>query len=174
MPYSIYGIESPFVRLPFGRASEKRCPAFQKCRTQGLATLSTESASQILGNLFQLPTLLGFTLQSFHPSRQLQKPFDFCLPSLRSLTKPKGPRAGAPTYHPPGKLFPLLRPELFTRIGTQCSPGHSGLSGILALKPMLQAPSLQHAPHVLRWQLPHGNYPHEPQGITALRTRHFP
>lgn len=53
---------------PSDEASEKRCPAFQKSRTQGLATLSTVSAPYTLGSLFQPPTLLGFALQSFAPS----------------------------------------------------------------------------------------------------------
>jgi hypothetical protein len=62
-PYSICGIESPLL-FP-----ERVCPATRKCRPQGLATLSTDSAFPPLGSLFQLPTLLGFALQSFTPFR---------------------------------------------------------------------------------------------------------
>jgi hypothetical protein len=49
------------------RSVEKAYLAFSKSRPQGLATLSTALARSILGNFFQLPTLLGFPLQSFLP-----------------------------------------------------------------------------------------------------------
>jgi len=49
------------------RTFERHGPVFQRCRPQGLATLSAVSAAQPTGTLFQPPTLLGFTLQSLVP-----------------------------------------------------------------------------------------------------------
>jgi hypothetical protein len=49
------------------KASEENCRFPQKFHSQGLATLSMVSSSHIPGSLFQPPTLLGFTLQSFAP-----------------------------------------------------------------------------------------------------------
>jgi len=63
-----FRLTAPFFSLS---VPEKRlktsCSGLQKSHTQGLATLSVVSASVNLGNLFQLPTLLGFALQSFPP-----------------------------------------------------------------------------------------------------------
>jgi len=55
----------------FEGTSGKRCPAFQKPRVQGLATLfaAVFTNNLNLGSLFQPPTLLGFALQSFSPFR---------------------------------------------------------------------------------------------------------
>jgi hypothetical protein len=57
-----------------------------------LATLSTVFASQILGDLFQPPTLLGFALQSFVSSPEIEEFLsnpsfrsDVCLRNLMGL-----------------------------------------------------------------------------------------
>jgi hypothetical protein len=62
-----FRIQRPFFSLLSPTAFGQRCPALRKSRAQGLATLSTVSARQTLGSLFQLPTLLGFALQSLSP-----------------------------------------------------------------------------------------------------------
>jgi hypothetical protein len=53
----------------FQKTFGKHLPCFPKAPCLGLATHSTVGSRSlpILGNLFQLPTLLGFTLQSFFP-----------------------------------------------------------------------------------------------------------
>jgi len=64
-----FRLKAPFFSLPVpGKRLKTSCPGLQKSHTQGLATLSAVSATLNLGNLFQLPTLLGFALQSFAPS----------------------------------------------------------------------------------------------------------
>jgi hypothetical protein len=73
---------------PLSKRPAGICPAHRKCRTQGLATLSTVSALQTRGSLFQPPTLLGFTLQSFFPLGEPDEPFGSNVPLLRFLTKP--------------------------------------------------------------------------------------
>lgn len=61
IPFSISRSSRPSFHSTSGEASENRCPDPQKSRTQGLATLSTVLArAKTPGNLFQLPTLLGF------------------------------------------------------------------------------------------------------------------
>jgi hypothetical protein len=91
-----FRIQRPFFSLLSPRASEKRCPAPRKSRTQGLATLSTVSARQTLGSLFQLPTLLGFALQSLAPPQGSITPLEMTSPLLRSKTKPLRPDPRAP------------------------------------------------------------------------------
>jgi hypothetical protein len=67
-PSAYSDLGAHFCTSPFGKASKSRCFDFWKSRTQGLATLSAELATQFLRNLFQFLTLLGFALQSFSPS----------------------------------------------------------------------------------------------------------
>jgi hypothetical protein len=76
---SAFADRIPHFLLFFRRASEKLCPAFQKSRPQGLATLSTVSGNAILGSFFQLPTLLGF-----YPSEL------FSFPVIRTLFRVPG------------------------------------------------------------------------------------
>jgi hypothetical protein len=70
-PFSVSGTHAPSFHLSFGEASKKLCPAPPMCRPQGLATLPTVSGRPFLGNLFQLPTLLGFD-----PSELFSSPAD--------------------------------------------------------------------------------------------------
>jgi len=63
-------VRQPFFSTPtFGRSAVKSVPSSTEAHSQGLATLSVSVLlSQLtLGSLFQLPTLLGFALQSFSP-----------------------------------------------------------------------------------------------------------
>jgi hypothetical protein len=81
--------QSALLRTPgYPKASEVRCAVLQKSHTQGLATLSVASATLTLGSLFQLPTLLGFALQSFTPSSWSGSISQSTLPPLRFPTKP--------------------------------------------------------------------------------------
>jgi hypothetical protein len=81
--------QAPFCSLS---VPEKRlrihCPDSQKSHTQGLATLSAVSATRYLGNLSQLPTLMGFALQSFPPLSWSNPPLEELSPLSRLPTKP--------------------------------------------------------------------------------------
>lgn len=72
-PFSISG--SRGASLTFYKASEEFCLFPRRLRLLGLATHLTAFAPAILGGIFHPPTLLGFTLQSFHPSRQSKTRF---------------------------------------------------------------------------------------------------
>jgi len=80
------------IKRPFSSLLSKRpagfCPAYRKSRTQGLATLSTALALSIRGSLFQLPTLLGFALQSFLPLGKPVESFESTFPLLRFSIRP--------------------------------------------------------------------------------------
>jgi hypothetical protein len=73
---------APFFSRPTREASQKLYPAPEKSRPQGLATLSTALAAHALGSLFQLPTLLGFSLQSFRSSLVIDHSFPNDLSTL--------------------------------------------------------------------------------------------
>lgn len=92
---------APFFILPFERTSGKRCPVFQRPRVQGLATLFTVVllSHLTLGSLFQPPTLMGFTLQSFSPFRRSETRFPASFPLLHFAAKPKRPCIGAPAIY---------------------------------------------------------------------------
>jgi hypothetical protein len=86
--------EPHFSSGPFLPAFDTQSHVHQRFRPQGLATLSTAYASASLGSLFQLPTLVGFPLQSVFPSRDRNSLSGF-LPSLRFHARPHEPDAGA-------------------------------------------------------------------------------
>lgn len=67
VPSAFFKPERPFFHSHSVRAFDHRYLGDQRSRSQGLATLSTMSAFSIPGSLFQPPTLMGFTLQSFSP-----------------------------------------------------------------------------------------------------------
>jgi len=67
VPSASFRSMHPFFHPHSVRTFDHRYRGDQRSRSQGLATLSTMLASSIPGSLFQLPTLMGFTLQSFSP-----------------------------------------------------------------------------------------------------------
>jgi len=95
-----------------------------------LATLSTVSAALILGNLFQLPTLLGFALQSFAPLPRSKNSFRIPL-SARTFCY----ETDSASYRrfsgllSPEKPCPFLLPNGLGWVGTFCSLELSDLSG---------------------------------------------
>jgi len=96
----------PFLSLPVpGKRLKTHCPGLQKSHTQGLATLSVVSATSNLGNLFQLPTLLGFALQSFAPSPWSNPSFEELSPLSRFPTKPS-----QASYRRPSGFLPQKKP----------------------------------------------------------------
>jgi hypothetical protein len=134
---------------PLSKRPAGICPAHRKCRTQGLATLSTVSALQTRGSLFQPPTLLGFTLQSFFPLGEPDEPFGSNVPLLRFLTKPGSLVRRSSGLILPKKLCSSMQPEGLVRVGALCSPGLSDLSGSPALRPISKVSIFQNAPRVL-------------------------
>jgi hypothetical protein len=107
----------PFLSLPFRKVSGNRCRNSRKSRPQGLATLSAASAPQVLGDISQPPTLLGFALQSFSPFPGSEDSFESTFPLLRFPAKPV--RASYRRFSgllPREKPFPL-RPEGLIRSG---------------------------------------------------------
>lgn len=78
-------------------ASDRRYPAHRKFRPQGLATLPTvSSARDTLTSLFQLVTLLGFSLQSFPPPAWFVEGFPSTTRSCAFPQNLSRPCAGAP------------------------------------------------------------------------------
>lgn len=67
-----------------------------------------------LGNLFQLPTLLGFALQSFHLSRGSEKGFPLLLSALRLSHQTLRPNACLPAAYSPRKNRAPLAPRGFS------------------------------------------------------------
>lgn len=93
----------------------------------------------ILGNLFQLPTLLGFALQSFLPLPWSTSPFRKSLSALALSHKTSGHTLASPKtlYRrsngliPQEKLYSLLRPNGLGWVGAYCSLGLCDLLGLL-------------------------------------------
>jgi len=135
LPYGISGSRAPSFHDPFRSRVLKAWPTPRKSRPQGLATLSTASARRTLGDLFQPPTPLGFSLQSFPPPRgsnvSLLTPFRSCA-SLQDL--PASHRRSS-DFLPPEKPCPFSLPKRLIRVGAFCSPGTLGLSGLPSADP---------------------------------------
>jgi hypothetical protein len=76
-----FRIPAPFFSLLFRKASEELCQVPRKCRPQGLATLSTVSATRTLGDVYvpNAPRLRSSELFSF---RTVERAFRFDLSAL--------------------------------------------------------------------------------------------
>jgi len=99
---------------PLSKRPADFCPAYRKSRTQGLATLSTASALQIPGSLFQLPTLLGFALQSFFPRGGPADSFDSTSPLLRFPIKPRSLMPALQRFPSPNEAVLLFATRRFS------------------------------------------------------------
>lgn len=69
---------------------------------------SVDANSTFLGSLFQLPTLMGLTLQSLYPAGQSKKSFLSPSPFMHFLTKPIGLASALQWLHPTPSAVPLL------------------------------------------------------------------
>jgi hypothetical protein len=119
--------------LPHSEASSSFCPRRRRSRPQGLATLSTASAPSNLGSLFQLPTLLGFALQSFLPSSRSTEPFNPVSPLSRFPVKPV-----QASQRRPSDLLPKRKPDplhALRRVSSERGPLLSWAFGPLRLSP---------------------------------------
>lgn len=68
----------------------RRLPSFLRDLAFGFGYPISENFLSTRGSLFQLPTLMGFPLQSFHPFQGSKEPLGSSFPLLRFLSKPFG------------------------------------------------------------------------------------
>jgi len=132
-PYSICGRGNPIFRL-LSKASHRFYLTSRRSRSEGLATLSAVSSFHALGSLFQPPTLMGFSLQSFSPAGWSGSDFSLPSPPSRFSTRPIGlvpaPRRLTPTW----PAAPLIATRMV-------SPGR-GLTALLGLLTFRALPPL--------------------------------
>jgi hypothetical protein len=145
------------------------------CRPQGLATLSAVSATLTLGSLFQLPTLMGFALQSFSPFPRSMGSFELTLRPRAFLQNLSA------LYRRPGGFIPRKKPGLLLRSRRVSSGRDPLLSWVFW--PSRYSPSSDPAKSIyhfgiplslLSCYLPHGRQPHESQGRQVRKSRLFP
>lgn len=97
-----------------------------------MATLSTGSATSIRGTLFQIPTLVGFALQSFAPFGESKRRFPSLLSALAlSWVTSRASHRCSSGFILPKKPSPFLHPHGLGEVGSACSPGLMDLSGFL-------------------------------------------
>jgi len=102
-------IEEPFFFTePFGPASERLCPAHSEVPLSGFGYPPSGVRSSNLGSVFQRPTLLGFTLQSFPflPSDRASVSQN-SLRSRASLHNLRGLASAPQRLAPTGEAVPL-------------------------------------------------------------------
>jgi hypothetical protein len=121
--------------------------------------------SRILGDLFQPPTLLGFALQSFHPSGRSRNPFGFPSPLLRFPAKPCDLAPALQRLVPTPKAVPLIAPRVFSSGRDRCSLELSDLSGSPSVDPRKRSSPSLPSPRVLSNPQPYDKKLNEPQGI---------
>lgn len=90
------------------KASKYLWPRSWKQPPLGLATPSVILAFPALGRVFQLPTLLGFALQSFAPSLKPLNSFEFNLSVSALFRETQKPLAGAFASFSSEKAVPFL------------------------------------------------------------------
>jgi hypothetical protein len=139
-PTAFLGLGNPFFRSTVRPNVWKPCHGLQRSRPQGLATLSTVSASPSLGNPFQFPTLLGFALQSFSPIPRSKHPFGCPFRSYAFRSHPLGLPLALQRLTPARSAVSLLRPGfLRTRAGSRAllSFGPLRLSSVEPMRKLL-------------------------------------
>jgi len=116
-------------------------PNRQVKRLRGVTFLSKPSALRVWlpslrlctdlpGSLFQLPTLSGFSLQSFAPLWGSHTPFGLRSPLLHLGVKPPGLSPVLQRFDPPKKAGLLSAPQTINSGRSRsCFPGPSNLSG---------------------------------------------
>jgi len=121
-----------------------------------------------LGSLFQLPTLLGFTLQSFSPLKMVEEEFPLPL-STRAL-----PYKTFQAFYrrfsgliPSKKPSPFLLPEGLVQVGGVCSLGLSHLVGSPSADPRKEASPFSPSPHALTLKSPLDELSPKPQGLSV-------
>jgi hypothetical protein len=97
-----------FVTPPCGKASERLCSAHSKVPFSGFGYPLNGISSPNLGSLFQLPTLMGFTLQSFRfLSDDRASVSENSFRSRASLHNLRGLASAPQRLDPIGKAVPL-------------------------------------------------------------------
>ena len=140
-----------------------------------MATLSAGSAASIRGTLFQIPTLLGFSLQSFTPSGESKRRFPSLLSALAlSWVTSRASHRCSSGFFLPKKPCPYLRPHGLGEVRTSCSLGLMDLSGFLSDDACTKMSLLCAAPLVLMSLSSHENSDPEPQGVGPSSDRHLP
>lgn len=109
-PTALTGAITLFLHLAFGQVSEKLLLCFSEEPPLGFGYPLGDISKHTLGSLFQLPALMGFTLQSFALSRAIPSFFRMKDPFLLFITKPLGfamelqrvafPRSRSPFFAP--------------------------------------------------------------------------
>lgn len=107
-PSAFGSSKDPFFHFPFRKSVRRGRHLLRRSHPQGLATLSVNSRPSSPGSLFQLPTLLGFTLRSFTPPQRSKRRFHPLYPLPRFAPKPHRPRGRALSgFLPPWKPRPF-------------------------------------------------------------------
>jgi hypothetical protein len=150
-------------------------PVSQKCRPQGLATLSAVSAPKTLEGVFQPPHALGISPSELFSFRAISDPVsgNLSLPALPAKTF-RASTVCSKGSSPPEKPCPFSLPERLIRGGTVCSPEVPGLPGSPRVRPRRRASPSSPSPHALRQSLRFHKLRSGPQGIAARTQRLFP
>jgi len=173
-PSAFGSSKEPFFHFPFRKSVRRSCHPLRRSHPQGLATLSVNSRPSSPGSLFQLPTLLGFTLQSFSPPQRSKRRFHPFSPLPRFAPKPHRPRAGASAaFSRHGSRAPLqtgwIKPGR-----DPCFLGPCDLPGSPSTNRMRKASLLPHGPPGVGFPRPSRNEVAPPTGRSQTVARHLP
>jgi len=117
-------MKEPFFSLPSREASTVGAYHDESPARRVWLPSRRRSALSILGSLFQLPTLLGFALRSFPPTRWSNQAFPL---NRSALTLPQQTSRAccrrSSGFLPSGKPCPSLLPEGLVRVGTSAPLG---------------------------------------------------
>jgi hypothetical protein len=106
-PFSICGSHDPSFRLA---ASGKGASLSGSPALRVWLPSRRPAVVETLGSLFQLPTLLGFALQSFPPPQGSRSSFEPLSPLSRSPSKPRGLEPAPQRLSPLMEAVPLSAP----------------------------------------------------------------
>jgi len=130
---SILQIRPPFLSLPC-ESVERKVPLSFEVPSSGFGYPLGGVSSHIPGSLFQLPTLLGFALQSFAPVKCRKDSFKSLLSFWRFPGKPLGFPLALQRFPPLHQPCSSLLPEGLVQVGTVALLSFLNLSGFLSQK----------------------------------------
>jgi len=111
-----FRIQEPFFSLPFRGSVHKHSALACGSHTLGFGYPLDVCffSSRTLGSLFQPPTLVGFTLQSFVSRAMIEEEFPLLIPLLRFFRKPRGLPSALQRLSPISRAVPLFATRSFS------------------------------------------------------------
>jgi hypothetical protein len=160
-----------FSQTLFEPASDRLVPYPSEVPYSGFGYPLYGVRPSTLGGLFQPPTLLGFPLQSFSPTRRSKQGFPCSLRSCAFVRNLSASYRRFSGFLSPGEPYPGSHPGLLHQVGAACSLGFLWSLRLSLRRTDSKASPFRVLPLVLCSFQPYGRSSPGPQGSFSRRPR---